>query len=49
MTTLKLNDSLICCFCETISPAEIEWCDTCDEYKGLMTLADFNRYYGEDK
>lgn len=41
------NEKLICCFCEKFCSAETEWCDNCDEYKGLMTISDFENYYGK--
>lgn len=40
------NEKLICCFCERLCSAETEWCDNCDEYKGLMTIAEFDAIYG---
>lgn len=38
---------LICCFCETEYESYTMMCYSCNEYKGLMTIADFEKYYGE--
>jgi hypothetical protein len=38
---------LICCFCETEYNSETKICGFCNEYKGLMTIKDFETYYGE--
>ena len=37
---------LICCFCETIYSNGVKFCVNCDEYKGLMTIEDFEKHYG---
>jgi hypothetical protein len=39
-------EKLICCFCETIYTAHEKICGKCHEYKGLMTITDFDNYYG---
>ena len=37
---------LICCFCENIYAENVKFCGFCDEYKGLMTIKEFEEYYG---
>lgn len=37
---------LICCFCEKVYSAETKMCGFCYEYKGLMTIEDFDAIYG---
>jgi hypothetical protein len=38
---------LICCFCEKTYSAKTQFCNFCNEYKGLMTIKDFDNYYGK--
>ena len=38
---------MICCFCEIDLDTNAKFCWNCNEYKGVMTLADFEKYYGE--
>jgi hypothetical protein len=37
---------LICCFCERVYLPETVFCSLCNEYKGLMTIDDFDKTYG---
>jgi formate-dependent nitrite reductase cytochrome c552 subunit len=39
--------TLICCFCETEYLLGTKICSFCNEYKGLMTISDFEKVYGE--
>lgn len=50
MTTYTLNtlpveyaNKTVCCFCSRY--AENWYCNNCNEYKGIMTLAEFMSYY----
>ena len=54
MTTYTLNtlpveyaNKTVCCFCSRY--AESYFCGTCNEYKGLMTLAEFMSTYEIDE
>ena len=38
---------LICCFCEKEFSAETKFCVICNDYKGLMTIEDFENVYGK--
>lgn len=38
---------LICCFCESVYSAETKFCGFCNEYKGLMTIEEFDAIYGQ--
>ena len=38
---------LICCFCEKVYSSETKFCVFCNEYKGLMSISDFDKIYGE--
>jgi hypothetical protein len=38
---------LICCFCEKVYSSETKFCGFCNEYKGLMTINEFDKYYGK--
>ena len=52
MSKLFLNSyattQLMCVFCEGLLPDNALWCEPCKEYKGVMTIADFQKYYGEE-
>ena len=37
---------MICCFCEKDFPAGTKICGYCNDYKGIMTLDDFQKTYG---
>jgi hypothetical protein len=37
---------LICCFCEKTYSAGTIFCGFCNEYKGLMTIENFDKVYG---
>ena len=39
---------LMCCYCENLLPSDAKWCVTCNEYKSVMTIADFQKIYGEE-
>lgn len=39
---------LMCCYCENLLPENAQWCANCNEYKSVMTIADFQKYYGEE-
>ena len=39
--------NLICCFCETEYNSETKICSICNEYKGMMTIENFENCYGE--
>jgi RNA polymerase subunit RPABC4/transcription elongation factor Spt4 len=41
------QDTKICCFCERIFDADEFLCGLCNDYKGMMTIAEFNRVYGD--
>lgn len=50
MTTFTLGElpteyanKIVCCFCSNY--VEGNFCPECNEYKGLMTLAEFMSYY----
>ena len=54
MTTYTLNtlpveyaNKTVCCFCSQY--AEKYFCGNCNEYKGLMTLAEFMSIYEIDE
>lgn len=36
----------ICCFCETVYSSNAVICGKCMEYKGLMTISEFDKVYG---
>lgn len=38
--------NLICCFCESVYTAHTNFCGKCNEYKGLMPIALFDKVYG---
>ena len=40
---------LICCFCEKVYSSETKFCGFCNEYKGLMTINEFDNYYDVSK
>jgi hypothetical protein len=37
----------ICCFCEIELENHAIFCPNCLEYKGIMTIEEFENYYGE--
>ena len=39
--------TLICCFCENTYSKGTLFCGFCNEYKGLMTINEFDKYYGK--
>ena len=47
----SLNDyastQLMCAFCENLLPSDAKWCASCNEYKGVMTVEQFEKVYGE--
>jgi len=38
----------ICCFCEKIYSNEAIFCGFCNEYKGLMSVEEFDTIYGKE-
>ena len=42
------NTQLMCCYCENLLPSDAKWCETCNEYKSVMTVADFQEMFGVD-
>jgi len=38
---------LICCFCETEYNFGTRFCTLCNDYKGMMTITEFEKTYGE--
>ena len=46
--TKKGKLKMICCFCEKTFSAGTKICGFCNEYKGLMTIADFEKTYGKE-
>lgn len=47
---MLLNDysktQLMCCYCENLLPSNAQWCKSCGEYKGVMTIEQFELIYG---
>ena len=41
------ESTLVCAFCETIYEADTKVCYVCEDYKGLMTIVEFEHTYGE--
>lgn len=39
---------LMCAFCENLLPEDCKICSTCLDYKGIMTILDFQKIYGEE-
>mgnify|MGYP006269384679 CR=1 FL=1 len=39
---------LMCAYCEKLLQENAEWCEPCGEYKGVMTIATFQKYFGEE-
>ncbi len=39
------NEFAICVFCD--SPTSLPYCPDCQEYKGLMSVSDWESYTGE--
>lgn len=35
----------ICCFCETVLSSKATFCGLCFEYKGVMTISEFEKVY----
>ena len=40
------EDFLICAFCESVWDKGVKLCSNCNEYKGLMTIDQFDKTYG---
>jgi len=38
----------ICVFCSMITDSSAQFCGTCNEYKGMMSIRDAVNYYGSD-
>ena len=45
MDLLDEGESLVCVYCDTLTT--LPYCAPCQEYKGLMTIADWESYTGE--
>lgn len=45
MDLLDEGETLICVFCD--QSTTLPYCDPCQEYKGLMTISDWETYTGE--
>lgn len=39
------DDNRVCVFCDTLT--DLPYCVGCQEYKGLMTIAEWEAYTGE--
>jgi len=39
---------LMCIYCEGLLPEDAKWCNFCNEYKGVMTIEQFQLTYGEE-
>lgn len=39
------GDTMVCVFCDNLT--DMPYCPTCQEYKGLMTIEDWESYTGE--
>ena len=39
---------LMCAYCEKLIGADETYCEPCNEYKGIMTVAQFQKTFGED-
>ena len=37
---------LICSFCETVYTSNVKICGFCNEYKGMMSISNFDKIYG---
>lgn len=37
---------VVCCYCEGDYPLNTRVCPSCHEYKGIMTIEDFEANYG---
>ena len=42
---VTIKDQMVCVFCDKL--ADLPWCHYCHEYKGLMTIAEWESYTGE--
>lgn len=42
---LDHEDSMVCVFCDTMT--DLDYCISCNEYKGLMTVSEWESYTGE--
>ena len=48
MLNTYASTTYMCAFCENLLGAEAKVCYTCNDYKGVMTIADFSRIYSEE-
>ena len=48
MLNTYAQTQLMCCYCEGLLPENAQWCEPCGEYKGVMTIAQFQKTFGED-
>lgn len=42
---LDMDETMVCVFCDT--DTTLPYCTTCEDYKGLMTIAEWESYTGE--
>ena len=45
VSILDLDEPMVCVYCDTLT--DTFYCATCQEYKGLMTIAEWETYTGE--
>jgi hypothetical protein len=45
VSILDLDEPMVCVYCDTLT--DTFYCATCQEYKGLMTIAEWEDYTGE--
>jgi hypothetical protein len=45
VSILEDEDTKVCVFCDTLT--DTFYCATCQEYKGLMTISEWETYTGE--
>ena len=43
-----VDTQLMCAYCEGLLPENAMFCNFCKEYKGVMTIANFQKIYGEE-
>lgn len=44
-SVVEFDEDRICVFCDTLT--DLPYCAGCQEYKGLMTIAEWESYTGE--
>jgi hypothetical protein len=43
---LKMSHNLICAFCENVYKSGTKVCGKCEDYKGIMSVKEFDEIYG---